>query len=229
MLLLFVLLVAGPLVIYSMKGERVRWKIAQAQEHILSDEPERALTVLEAIDLTQMGEQPENLISIADALTELGRYEAANKICDQVIQGGFMKEASPRLIRRFTDVQSNCLNYLGRTLDALALVKRRYELIPASPGQRSYRMNHLSYQRALAGIELGIARRAMKEVLETRHVGSEKLQPFWDLPYNSRAAVAAGILSMQLDSGSLIASAGSGPRVVEFDNQKGLRRAGTKE
>ncbi len=194
-LALFTALLLIPLTYYGFSGERARWKLAQARLLEVDGQPLDAIDQLEAARALTPGDD-ELQLELSRLLMQHGQADRALALIDQVLDNN-------RESRRAMEMKANCLVYLGRTEEALTTAKQTFG--DTSPGQNEnpHRLNYRAYFRALAGKELGVARR------EIDRAGDRTAKEMWwldGLPMSlkDQTLVATAMVARHVDQAETI-------------------------
>ncbi len=94
--------------------------------------------------------------------------------------------------------RSTCQQYLDQPKQALETLKSIYELLGSSDQASDQQLNNLAYYRALANVELSLARAEIREVILNQNRNATWPVGF-DLTLSARTFVSIGLISRQLD------------------------------
>ncbi len=199
MLLVFAALAAIPLVLIGGRRELVYWRVAAASRQFERGDQAGGLAALEslagrfaedeAIALALAGRQFD-AGRLADAATTAGRLtRAASAAFESNPAAGASLLRAVSLEAQALTASGNPAEALGKLKPALATITRR---VPEAGPEF---VNHLAYQRALAGLETGVGLAAMESLLQKREE-----EPFGDvtrLTVDGRTVVAATLLAVE--------------------------------
>lgn len=189
-LALFSMLVLVPLMSYGCRGERVKWQTAAAMTLYNQGNREQAIEHMTKMASDFRNDDATSAL-YASLLAENGRAKEGLAWCEKGLEN---QSNSIRLI----ECKANCEQHLGLPTEALKTSKSIDALTSRSEASSSRRLNNLAYYRALAGDELGQARRDMEGVIREQTKFSGWANGF-NLNLMDRTLVCAAIVARKMD------------------------------
>ena len=189
--LVFACLVFVPVLYYGLDSELARWKSARSQ--LLYEEGE----IQDSINMmrTAVEQAPHDLdlqLELAEKLMMHQRAEEALEIVDEV--AALSVDPLPALRSK-----AQCLMYLGRSKEALSVVKSLSDHIMPEEFGEPARLNELAYFRGLANSELKEAQEDIQSAIEI-----VQRRQWWDvnypMPLEDQALVALGLVARTVNA-----------------------------